>query len=104
MAVNVYSKTESEISLNLKADKTDTYPKAEVNVAIGILQAGIDRRVLSNAVDIQSKFKINAISIDIFRIQRVDGTSLYDALELSFDMAYKTSILKNKIMLIFQAL
>ena len=40
-----------------KADKTDTYPKAEVNVAIIILQAGIHRRVLTNAVDIQSKFK-----------------------------------------------
>ena len=43
--------------INLKADKSDSYPKAEMNVAIGILQAGIDRKVGSNVVDIDGKFK-----------------------------------------------
>ena len=39
-------------------------------------------------------FKINATSNDILKIQRVDGSLLYDALELSFNMIDKTSILK----------
>ncbi len=60
MSVNIYSKTESDTSLNLKADKLDTYPKAEVNVALVILQAAVDRRVLIYAVDINGKVKINA--------------------------------------------
>ena len=45
-----------------------------------ILQAGIYRRVLINAVDINGKFEINAISNDMLQIQRVDGSLLYDAL------------------------
>ena len=57
MAVNVYNKSETDISLNLKADKIDTYPKAEVNVALSTLQAGIDNRVLINAVNINGQFK-----------------------------------------------
>ena len=71
VAVNVYSKTESDISLNLKADKLDTYPKAEVNVAIGISQAGIDRRVQINSVNIDGKFKINAVSNDISKFKEL---------------------------------
>ena len=82
VSVNIYNKTESDTSLNLKADKLDTYPKAEVNVALVILQAAVDRRVLIYAADINGKFKINAPSNDIFKIQRVDGSLLYDALEL----------------------
>ena len=38
--------------INNKADKLDTYMKSEINVALGILQAGIDNRVWVNAVDI----------------------------------------------------
>ena len=87
VAVNVYSKAEVDTGLNLKAGKTDTYPKAEVNVALSILQAGIDRRVLINAVDINGKFKTNATSNDILKVQRVDGSLLYDAFELSFNIA-----------------
>ena len=49
-----------------KAFKIDTYPKAEVNVALSILQAGIDRRVQIHTVDIDGKVKINAVSNDIF--------------------------------------
>ena len=48
--------------INNKADKLDTYPKAEINVALGILQAGINTKVLSNAVDIHGKFTIHALS------------------------------------------
>ena len=40
----------ADIKLSTKADKTDTYPKAEVNNAIAILQAGIDRRSLITEV------------------------------------------------------
>ena len=60
MAVNAYSKSEIDIGLNLKSYTIDTYQKAEVNVALSILQAGKDRRVLINAVDINGNFKINA--------------------------------------------
>ena len=60
MAVHAYSKSEIDIGLNLKSDTVDTYQKAEVNVALSILQAGEDRRVLINAVDINGNFKINA--------------------------------------------
>ena len=81
--------------LNNKADKLDNYSKAEINVAIGFLQAGINTKVLINAVDINGKFKINAVSNDILKIQRVDGTTLYDSFDLSFNPVYKT-ILLNK--------
>ena len=49
---------------------------------LSILQAGINNRVLKNAVDINGKFKINATTNDILKIQRVDGSTLYDALAL----------------------
>ena len=80
VAVNAYSKYEIDIGLNIKSDKLDTYPKADVNVALSMLQAGIDRRVLANAVDINGKFKINDTSHDILDIQRDDGSLLYDAI------------------------
>ena len=51
-------------------------------------------RVLINAVDINCNFQINATSNDILKIQKVDGSILYDALELSFNAVDKTSILK----------
>ena len=38
---------------------------------LSILQAGIDRRVLINAVDINGKFKINATLNDILKIQKL---------------------------------
>ena len=75
-----------------KVDKSDSYPKAEINVAIGILQAGIDNRVLTNTVDMNGKFKINATSNDILKFRKVDVTTLYDAFELSFKNDDKTSI------------
>ena len=62
---------------------------------LSILQAGIDRRVLINAVDINGKFKINATTNDILKIQKVDGSIVYESLELSFSTVDKTSILKT---------
>ena len=63
-------------------------------MALSILQAGIDRRVQINTVDIDGKFKINAVSNDILKIQKVDASTLYDAFELSFNNVDKTIILK----------
>ena len=71
---------------------------------LSILQAGIDRRVLTNAVDINCKFKLNAITHDILKFQRIDGLILYDALELSFNMVDKTIILKTNNIDILQSI
>ena len=43
---------------------------------------------------------MNGASNDIFNFQKVDGSTLYDALELSFNTVDKTSILKY-ILLIY---
>ena len=75
-----------------------------MNVALGIMQAQIDRRVLTNAVNIQNKFKIIATTDDILKIQKVDGEILYDAFELSFNPVDKTSILKNNNIDIVQSI
>ena len=37
---------------------------------VSILQAGIDRRVLINAVDNNGNFKINAVSNDILKVSK----------------------------------
>ena len=50
-------------------------------MVLSSLQYGIGRRVLTNAVDINGKFKITGVSNDILKIQKVDGSTLYDALE-----------------------
>ena len=92
VSVNAYSKSEIGIGLNFKSDKFDTYPKYEATVALSVLQAGIDRRVLINAVDSNGNCKLNATSTYMLKIQRVDGSLVYDAFELSFDIADKTSI------------
>ena len=63
-------------------------------MVLSSLQYGIGRRVLTNAVDINGKFKITGVSNDILKIQKVDGSTLYDALELSFNSVDKTSISK----------
>ena len=90
--------------LNSKADKLITYSKTEVNVALSTLQAGIDNRVLINAVDINGKFKLIAVSNDILKNQRVDGSTLYDSFELSFNPVDKTSISKTNNVNILQAI
>ena len=63
-------------------------------MALSILQAGIDRRVQINTVDIDGKIKINAVSNDILKIQKVNGSTLYDAFAFSFNNVEKTRILK----------
>ena len=73
-------------------------------MALSNLQAGIDDRVLVNAVDINGKFKINAVSNDVLKIQRDDGTTLYDSFELSFNPVNKTSILTSNNVDILQAI
>ena len=81
-------------SLNTKADKTTTCLKTDVDVLLYILQAGINNRILIKSVDINGKFKTNATTNDILNTQKVDGSTLYDSLELSFNTVDKTSILK----------
>ena len=54
-----------------------------------LLQAGIDRRVIINAVDINGKFKITGASNDILKTQKVDGLTVYDALELHLMLLVK---------------
>ena len=61
---------------------------------LSMSQSAIDRRVLTNAADINGRFNINATANDILKIQKVDGSTLYDSLELSFNTVDKTSILK----------
>ena len=85
--------TTMQTQVNTKADKLDTYHKADINVALGVLQAGIESRVIINAVDINGKFKIHDVSNDILKIQGVDGTTVYDAFEVSFNPVDKTSTL-----------
>ena len=54
----------------------------------------INNRVLINAIDINCNFKILTTTNDILKIQKVDGSSLYDSLEFSFNTTDKTSIVK----------
>ena len=95
LASYVYDKTDIDIVLNLKSHKINTYWKSDVEVCLSSLQAGIDRRLLIHAVDINGKFKINATTNDMLKTQRVDGSTLYDALELTFNTVDKTSTLKT---------
>ena len=60
-----------------------------------ILQAAIDRRVLSIAVYINGKVTITAVSHDILKLRRVDGSLLYDAFELSCNNVDKNKYIKN---------
>ena len=63
-------------------------------MALSILQHVTDTRCLSNAVDINGKIKLNAVSNDTLKIQRVDGTTLNDSFELSLYTVDK-SIISN---------
>ena len=67
--------------------------KSDVDVFLSMLQAAVDERVLSAAVDINGKLKLNAVSNDILNVQRVDESIWYDALELSFNSGDRASIL-----------
>ena len=61
-------------------------------MCLSILQAGIDRRVLIHAVDINGKIKINAVSNDILKVKEVDGSILHDALGLTIKSIDDSSI------------
>ena len=54
---DVHSKTDVDIGLTIKAGKTNTYLNYGGDVFLSMLQAGIDRRVLINAVDVKGEFK-----------------------------------------------
>ena len=47
-----------------------------------------------NAVDINGKFKINAITNDILKVQKVDGSILYDVVQFSFNTVDQTNMFK----------
>ena len=49
--------TAMQNQINNKDDKLDTCPKADINVALGILQAGITQKVGITVVDIDGKFE-----------------------------------------------
>ena len=78
--------------------------KSEIKVALGILHAGINTRVSTNAVGSNGKVKINAVANGILRIQRVDGTTLYDSFELSINTVDQTSMFKLTNVNISQAI
>ena len=84
----------SNIKSLTKSDRVDTYLNYDVDVFLTILQAGIDRRVSINTVDINGNFNIHATSNDTLKIQKVDGSNLYDSLELSFNNVHTTSSVK----------
>ena len=84
----------SYIKLLTKADKLTTYFKTDVNVFLSILQAGIDRKIGSNLVDLDGKFKLFGESNDIFKIQKIDGSTL---LELSYNSVDKSILNINNI-------
>ena len=90
--------------INTKADKLDTYPKAKINVALGILHAGINRKVWITVVDSHGIFKIHDVSSDILKTQRVDLSLVYDAFELSFNNVDKRNILTNNTVDILQSI
>ena len=73
-------------------------------MCLSMLQSGTDRRVLINTVDIHGKFQITGVSNDILNNPKVDGSTSYDALELSCNIVDKTSILKTTNIDILQSI
>ena len=59
---------------------------------LSILQAGIYSHIGSNLVDIDGKFQLLGESNDIFKIQKIDGSTVF---ELSYNSVDKSSILQN---------
>ena len=78
--------------MNNKADDTNTYVKTDVYVLLSILQAG---KIIVFWV-IQLIWIVNVKQMQlptILKVQTVDGSTLYDSLELSFNTIDQTSIL-----------
>ena len=61
-------------------------------MCLAILHAGRDRRVLVKAVDTNGRLNIHDVSHGMLKIQKVDGPTLYDALEFTFNPVDKTSL------------
>ena len=57
------------------------------------LQDGVNNRVLLNAVDSNGTFEIHTTSTGILKFEKVDGSILYDASELSFNSVDTSSML-----------
>ena len=93
--------TNMQNQINNKSDKLTTYVKTDIDVLIciyiyiyiNIVKAGLTNSVLSNAVDSNGKVNITALQMK-YQTKKVDGSILYDSLELSFNTVDKTSILK----------
>ena len=56
------------------------------------LQTGIHRHVGINVVYFDGRLKTNGVSNDILKTQKVDGSTIYDALDLSFNIVDTTNI------------
>ena len=91
----MYSTVDLDYVLNLKSSKTNTHLQYDINVVLGILQAGRYKQVGANVVNVDGKFNINAVSNHVLKIQKVDGSILYDALELYLNMVEQKFNLKN---------
>ena len=74
-----------------KADKTDSYPKAEINVALSILQAGIYRKTASDSVYNKSDIDLRFPSL-IGAAPSVLNTIVELSAALSHDSDYATTI------------
>ena len=83
--------------INNKSDKAYTYLETYVDVFLYMWQAAIDRRVLINAVYVNGKTDINAVSNDLLKDPRVDGSLVYDAFELSYNNGNKTILQLNNV-------
>ena len=96
MSSDVYTKTYVDIGLHLKSYNIHTCINYDVDVWLSMLQAGITRQVGIHVVDIDGELKLHGISNDILKAQKVDGSTLYDALELTFNIVDKHSKLNNE--------
>ena len=92
--INYFNVTFDNSLNNNKADKKDTHLKTDVDVCVSILHVGIHNRGLSNSFDINVKFNINATAEKILKTQKIEGSTLYDSLELACNTVDKTNILK----------
>ena len=68
--INYDTNDESTIKFLTTANNVNTYIKYDVGVLFIYM---LYRRVIINAVDINGKFKLNATSNDILKIQKNDG-------------------------------
>ena len=58
---------------------------------MGILQAGIYRKVPLNNVNIDCKFKINATSDNVLHLQKVNVSFIYNVLEITVNLVANIS-------------